>query len=366
MARSHAKILSSIWSDPDFCARSSGAQRLYMLLLSQPRLTLVGLLDYMPAKWAKLASDTTVESVLECLAELSEHRYVFIDEDTDELVIRTFLRHDGFVGRNSNLLKGMWSAWATIRSPKLRATVVENMPEEVWGDRRCQPHPNAILLRSGSGPSQPPEPPRNGQSSQLHDRSEPAVPTSSSDQQSEPTVCAQPPAAEPDKNPLVSTDITTSSDQQSELVVGTVLPPSSCLPPPAAAAAEPVVPATGRAPADAAQRRRTFVAAVDLLTDRHLERHPSEHNARRHRSATRRGKLSELRDDAMRLLDEHPTWEPTQLADALEPDSVRRSSPTAGEPHPSAACPDCNGTNLVPVGPNEMRWCDHPRLREAS
>ena len=50
MARSEARVLVSIWSDPDWLALTSTAQRAYLLLLSQPKLSLAGCLDWMPQR----------------------------------------------------------------------------------------------------------------------------------------------------------------------------------------------------------------------------------------------------------------------------------------------------------------------------
>ena len=131
MARTQAKIVTSIWTDPDWLALSSAAQRLYLMLLSQPKLTIAGCLDVMPARWARLSPDTDEAGILEALEELSEARYVVIDGD--ELIIRTFVSHDLGAGTlNSNLVKGMWSAWAGILSPTLRAVVVAEMPARVY------------------------------------------------------------------------------------------------------------------------------------------------------------------------------------------------------------------------------------------
>ena len=131
MARTRATLWSSIWRDEGWTALTERAQRLYLVLLSQPKLSLAGSLDLMPKRWVNLAADTTPDGVDESLAELVEHRFVVVDDD--ELVIRTFVEHDLAAGSvNKNLVKGMWSAWAAIGSPALRKVVVDAMPDSVW------------------------------------------------------------------------------------------------------------------------------------------------------------------------------------------------------------------------------------------
>lgn len=133
MARSFGKVFASIWGDDDFRSLSPDAQRLYVLLCSQSRLTLAGSLDLMPSRWAALANGTTVSDIEAALAELEGARFIVIDRATEELVVRTLVRHDLEPGRlNRNLIKGLWTAWSGILSETLRKVVVDNVPEIVW------------------------------------------------------------------------------------------------------------------------------------------------------------------------------------------------------------------------------------------
>lgn len=145
MARSHGKILASIWQDRDFKALSAEAQRMYFVLLSQPKLSLVGVLDYQPVKWSKLASDTTPDSMHAAIDWLEDKRYVLIDRDTDELLIRTFVVHD-LTRLNVNLVKGVWSAWKAVESPLLRLQIVHSLPEGVWKKDGAVPPPEAVQM----------------------------------------------------------------------------------------------------------------------------------------------------------------------------------------------------------------------------
>lgn len=147
MARTQATTYTSIWSDPEFTGLTADAQRTYWLLLSQPKLTLCGSLDWHPNRWAKLAVDTEHGDITGAIEELADHRFVVVHED--ELVLRTFVAND--LGRgtvNGNLVKGMWSAWGALVSPLLRKVVVDEMPPAVW-NRAGVDRPNeAEELRS--------------------------------------------------------------------------------------------------------------------------------------------------------------------------------------------------------------------------
>lgn len=134
MARSYGKLLASVWVDPDWTRLKAREQWLYMLLLSQPKLTLVGSLDYHPARIALLSCDIDADRVDATVDGLEASRFVAVDRSTGELLIRSFTRHDGIATANYKLKKGMWAAWMGIASPYLRDVAVANMPAELFDD----------------------------------------------------------------------------------------------------------------------------------------------------------------------------------------------------------------------------------------
>lgn len=280
MARSHAKILCTIW-DPgsDFIALTRSAQGMYQLLLSQKKLTLVGLLTYTPSRWARLAADTTLASVEGDIDELQAGRFVVVDRDTDELLIRTLVKNDVANGRldNVNLLRGMWNAWTGIESRQLRQVAVDNIPASVWDSLKTRPPAQALDLRD-----QPSHIPRSVQSGR-------AVPTSRWDE------------------PLGQ-------------VVPTSLRPSPfALPGESFSAAAETLGSESETAAAAAVDNSTFEQAIELLTARELLRNPSHTHPDRHREATRRGKRRDHVARANELLRLDPYVTPDQLAEALEP-----------------------------------------------
>lgn len=127
--RSYSRFKLEAWTQPEWRALTSSAQRLYMLLLTQPTLTAAGCLPRQPRKWAQLAADTTVESIEQALAELAEARYVLLDDDTEEVLIRTFIHHDGWVA-NVRRAKAVESAVSRIESTGLRAVASEAFEAE--------------------------------------------------------------------------------------------------------------------------------------------------------------------------------------------------------------------------------------------
>ena len=93
-ARQFAKISIYIDRDEDWHKLPTDAQWLYTHLLHQPNLSTAGVLPVQVEKLAKGAADMTVDRVRAAANVLVERRFVVVDLDTVELLIRTFIRHD--------------------------------------------------------------------------------------------------------------------------------------------------------------------------------------------------------------------------------------------------------------------------------
>lgn len=146
MARHHAPLLTSIWDNDGFRALTAGAQRLYMQLLSQKRLTLAGVVPYSPRNLARGCDELTVADIERDVAELVANDYVFVDVDTDELMVRTILKHDP--PRGSKTIAGMWNAWREIDSEDIRRRIVNQISTDIWGHETVYPPPEAKALRN--------------------------------------------------------------------------------------------------------------------------------------------------------------------------------------------------------------------------
>ena len=99
MPRDHARIQTGIWRDPDFRNLSRDAQHLYFTLLSQPGLSYCGVMDWWPNRIAALSADVDEKDIYEAVTELIEHQYVLADGETSEVMIRSYIRHDGVMQR---------------------------------------------------------------------------------------------------------------------------------------------------------------------------------------------------------------------------------------------------------------------------
>lgn len=122
MARKYAKLYVEIWEpDNDFRELSGEAQRLYLMLCSLPQLSQAGTILLQPRRWAMLAADATVEKIDAALVELVERGKVLVDYETDEVLVRAYIRRDGGL-RTPNIRKAIRTAIDRIESSALRQT----------------------------------------------------------------------------------------------------------------------------------------------------------------------------------------------------------------------------------------------------
>jgi hypothetical protein len=149
MARTEARIFTSIWSDPDFLSLPVGAQRLYMFLLTQRELSYCGVMPLRPTRWVPKAAGLTLADIKRDLKELEGTAYpsahpapeglfqvpvrrpfVITDPDTGEIFVRSLLRRDS-AWKQPNLLKLAIDSSEEIESPGIRAALlaeIERLP----------------------------------------------------------------------------------------------------------------------------------------------------------------------------------------------------------------------------------------------
>jgi hypothetical protein len=120
MARSHGRISAAIWRDQDFIALEAEPQRLYLFVLSQPDLTHAGLIPLRTRLWSTRFNGGTPGRVRTALEALEEQRFILVDEDTEELLVRTFVRNDG-VYKQPKVMERMAIDAGQIMSSALRA-----------------------------------------------------------------------------------------------------------------------------------------------------------------------------------------------------------------------------------------------------
>ena len=145
MAREHANIRIDMWGDADWRSLSRDAQWLYELLLTHPDTNRAGVCDWRPGRLAQMASGTTRADVKRAAAELQARFFIVIDEETEEVLVRSYVKYDGVL-KQPNLSVTMAKDWSGVGSTRLRAVVAFEVqrlrltrPEwPVWGNEKLQ------------------------------------------------------------------------------------------------------------------------------------------------------------------------------------------------------------------------------------
>lgn len=145
MARAFGRILSSIWDDRDFLNLDSEAQRLYTFLVSQPNLNHAGLLPLTVRRWAAKAKGLTAQQVCKSLADLDAARFLVVDEDTEEVLVRSFVRRDE-VYKQPRVMGAAVSGALEISSRRLRRALIAEMGRLPLDELNDEP----VKLRNGS------------------------------------------------------------------------------------------------------------------------------------------------------------------------------------------------------------------------
>ena len=119
--RQYALIHRAILDDPSWRCLTRSQQNLYLLLKLSTNLC--GVVDWRPKKLAVNASDMTVETIEADAVVLEKKLYIVRDEDTDEVLIRSFLRNDAPL-KSSKTAIAVRSSYTDTASSKLRGVIV--------------------------------------------------------------------------------------------------------------------------------------------------------------------------------------------------------------------------------------------------
>lgn len=125
MAR-HTRVYASIWDDPDFLALKVIEQHAYFLLMSNKGLSRCGVITYIPSRFEHLAADMSAKKFGAAVQGLRGARFVILDERTQELLVRTHVRHDGVLDR-VNMGKACGTAFEAVVSRDIRLAIGDEL-----------------------------------------------------------------------------------------------------------------------------------------------------------------------------------------------------------------------------------------------
>jgi hypothetical protein len=126
MAQDFAPLLRSIWSDDDWRSLSVDAQWAYKMLLSHPDRNSAGVLPLTVRKWTRLSVDLTAARLLEALSELDTAGFVVMDEETEEVLVRSFIRR-ATVYKHIRMLANALREASEVESPRIGAALAQEL-----------------------------------------------------------------------------------------------------------------------------------------------------------------------------------------------------------------------------------------------
>jgi hypothetical protein len=126
VARKYAQIKLAIWGDDDFRELSPQAQHLFFVVITSPTMNHCGVADWRPGRIAAMASGWTVDDINTAAAELVDRLYLVIDEETEEVLVRSFIRHDELM-RQPKMAVAVAKAHDSVASSVIRGVVVHEL-----------------------------------------------------------------------------------------------------------------------------------------------------------------------------------------------------------------------------------------------
>lgn len=138
MARDRANIRTDMIGDDKYRELTHSEQWLYKLLLIHPSLSYAGVADWRPGKLASTTSDLTAEDVRRIGQGLQAKYFIYIDEETEEVFIRSFVKHDGLL-KQHRLPISMANDYAAISSKDIRKFFVHELgrAKEKFPNLKC-------------------------------------------------------------------------------------------------------------------------------------------------------------------------------------------------------------------------------------
>lgn len=126
MARDHGRIKVSIWDDPDFLNLRADDQHAYFVFMTSKTLSRCGVLTFISSRFEDLATDLTPARLRRAVRCLRDARFIVVDDRTQELLVRSHVRHDGVLDR-VNMGKATGSAFEGVVSDTIRKAIGDEL-----------------------------------------------------------------------------------------------------------------------------------------------------------------------------------------------------------------------------------------------
>lgn len=126
MARNYAQIQTGIWTNDDILDLNMTEQWLYLHLVTHGKLSYCGTMDWRPKRIPPMAHGLTLGEVTDAAEVLRAKRYIIVDDDTEEVLVRSFLRNDGLL-KQRNMGGAVANAYKDVGSRQLRGVIIHEL-----------------------------------------------------------------------------------------------------------------------------------------------------------------------------------------------------------------------------------------------
>ncbi|MDR6861948.1 hypothetical protein [Phycicoccus sp. 3266] len=130
MARTHMRLHVSVWEDDDWLALTSAQQTVYLALCSSKDTSWCGVHPLLPQRLVGSSKDLTDRRVADALRVLAHRKFLVVDDRTAEILVRTFVRHDGILAQ-PNVAKAMVKAMDRVRSKRILTSIRTELAREL-------------------------------------------------------------------------------------------------------------------------------------------------------------------------------------------------------------------------------------------
>lgn len=120
--RDHGRILTRAWNSGAFKGVPREAFGTFAMLVSEPSTNNAGLVSISLNRWANNFTSSTPVEIRADLELLASERFIVVDWDTEEILIRTLVRNDGICKQPFVLINALRAA-ILIQSPTLRSAL---------------------------------------------------------------------------------------------------------------------------------------------------------------------------------------------------------------------------------------------------
>jgi hypothetical protein len=150
--RDFARIGTDMPHEPSIKALDVGPAWLYDRLLMSRDMRRTGVVPYRPAVWADLAANATDPLIRKWIKALVGSRLIVVDEKYAELLVRTYVFHDHYLGQ-PNVVAALVTDFPLITSPLIQTALLTELRRILVADLLTPAEVGGWLLAMGHYPA---------------------------------------------------------------------------------------------------------------------------------------------------------------------------------------------------------------------